>query len=184
MRRHVDTGEKLVRSMGGVLKHVIPMVAFHHERWDGTGYKGLKGEDIPLGARIIAVADTYDAIVTDRAYRRGRTHVQAVKIIRDASGSQFDRASSRCSSNSTKSSRRRAREPARGVATQAAVREAWRDFRARPRSLYGTPRGASAAVSRAPDDCLDAISGSRRSRSRCVPEIRASVRSAGADGAA
>jgi HD-GYP domain-containing protein (c-di-GMP phosphodiesterase class II) len=71
MKRHVDTGEALVRSMGGILKHVIPMVAFHHERWDGTGYKGLKGEDIPMGARIIAVVDTYDAIVTDRAYRRG-----------------------------------------------------------------------------------------------------------------
>jgi putative nucleotidyltransferase with HDIG domain len=90
MRRHVDVGEHMVRSMGGILRHVIPMVAFHHERWDGTGYKGLKGEDIPLGARIIAVADTYDAIVTDRAYRKGRTATQALKIIREASGSQFD----------------------------------------------------------------------------------------------
>jgi putative nucleotidyltransferase with HDIG domain len=90
MRRHVDVGERMVRSMGGILKHVIPMVAYHHERWDGTGYKGLKGEDIPIGARIIAVADTYDAIVTDRAYRKGRRPAQAMKVIRDASGSQFD----------------------------------------------------------------------------------------------
>ncbi len=90
VRRHVDAGERMVRSMGGILKHVIPMVAYHHERWDGTGYKGLKGEEIPLGARIIAVADTYDAIVMDRAYRKGRTPRQAVKIIREASGSQFD----------------------------------------------------------------------------------------------
>ena len=66
------------------------MVAFHHERWDGKGYKGLKGESIPLGARIIAVADTYDAIVIDRAYRKGRTHDQAVKIIEQESGRQFD----------------------------------------------------------------------------------------------
>jgi putative nucleotidyltransferase with HDIG domain len=90
MRRHVDIGERMVRSMGGILRQVIPMVAYHHERWDGTGYKGLQGEEIPIGARIIAVADTYDAIVTDRAYRRGRTPTQAMKILRDASGSQFD----------------------------------------------------------------------------------------------
>jgi putative nucleotidyltransferase with HDIG domain len=90
MRLHVDRGENLVRSMGGILKHVIPMVAYHHERWDGTGYKGLKGEEIPIGARIIAVADTYDAIVTDRAYRKGRTPRQALRILADASGTQFD----------------------------------------------------------------------------------------------
>jgi putative nucleotidyltransferase with HDIG domain len=90
MRRHVDTGERMVRSMGGILRHVIPMIAYHHERWDGTGYKGLVGEAIPLGARIIAVADTYDAIVTDRAYRKGRTPEQAMRILEEASGTQFD----------------------------------------------------------------------------------------------
>ena len=76
--------------MGGILKHVIPMVAFHHERWDGKGYKGLRAEEIPIGARIIAVADTYDAIVIDRAYRKGRTHEQAVRIIAQEAGRQFD----------------------------------------------------------------------------------------------
>jgi putative nucleotidyltransferase with HDIG domain len=90
MRSHVDRGEALVRGMGGILRHVLPMIAFHHERWDGRGYKGLAGEDIPLGARIIAVADTYDAIVTDRAYRRSRSHAQAIEIIRAESGRQFD----------------------------------------------------------------------------------------------
>jgi len=90
MKRHVDAGETLVRSMGGILKHVIPMVAFHHERWDGGGYRGLRGAEIPLGARIIAVADTYDAIVIDRAYRKGRTHHQALRILREESGRQFD----------------------------------------------------------------------------------------------
>ena len=90
MKGHVEKGEVMVRSMGGILKHVIPMVAFHHERWDGKGYKGLCGADIPLGARIIAVADTYDAIVIDRAYRKGRTHEQAVRIIAQESGRQFD----------------------------------------------------------------------------------------------
>ena len=75
---------------GGILRHVVPMIAFHHERWDGTGYKGLAGEAIPLGARVIAIADTYDAIVNDRSYRRGRTHAQALVIIREESGRQFD----------------------------------------------------------------------------------------------
>jgi HD-GYP domain-containing protein (c-di-GMP phosphodiesterase class II) len=90
MQRHVDKGEELIRSVGGILKHVIPMVAFHHERWDGTGYKGLRGEEIPLGARIIAVADTYDAIVTNRAYRPGRSHEEAIAIIQAESGKQLD----------------------------------------------------------------------------------------------
>ena len=92
MQRHVDHGEELVRSMGGILKHVLPMVAYHHERWDGTGYKGLRGPEIPLGARIIAVADTYDAIVTDRPYRQGRSHAEALRIVAEESGRQFDPA--------------------------------------------------------------------------------------------
>ena len=90
MKSHVERGERMVRSMGGILKHVIPMVAYHHERWDGTGYKGVRGEQIPLGARIIAVADTYDAIVMDRSYREGRTHEQAIAIIAAERGRQFD----------------------------------------------------------------------------------------------
>jgi putative nucleotidyltransferase with HDIG domain len=90
MKQHVDKGERLVRSVGGILKHVIPMVAYHHERWDGTGYKGLVGENIPIGARIIAVADTYDAIVTDRAYRQGRSHDEALAVIQSEAGKQFD----------------------------------------------------------------------------------------------
>jgi len=92
MRLHVDSGVRLVRTMGGILRHVIPMVAFHHERWDGSGYKGLVGDDIPLGARIIAVADTYDAIVSHRNYRQGRTAAEAVQVIREESGRQFDPA--------------------------------------------------------------------------------------------
>ena len=67
MQQHVDKGELLIRSVGGILKHVIPMIAYHHERWDGSGYRGLVGENIPLGARVIAVADTYgtDAFLRD-----------------------------------------------------------------------------------------------------------------------
>lgn len=90
MRRHVDHGVDLLERVGGLLEHVVPIVLYHHERWDGRGYKGLKGEEIPLGARIIAVADTYDAIVDDRPYRRGRSHEQAIEILRAESGTQFD----------------------------------------------------------------------------------------------
>ena len=90
MQRHVDSGERMVRSMGAVLKHVIPIVAYHHERWDGLGYKGLAGEQIPIGARIVAVADTYDAIVSDRPYRRGRSAAEAVRIIQEGRGLHFD----------------------------------------------------------------------------------------------
>ena len=63
----------------------------HHERWDGRGYPlGLKGNDVPLIARIIAVADTYDAMTSDRAYRRALPHEVAVDEIERCSGTQFD----------------------------------------------------------------------------------------------
>ncbi len=62
----------------------------HHERCDGKGYPdGLKGEDIPLAARIVSLADAYDAIVSDRPYRKARTHEQALSIIIQESGRQF-----------------------------------------------------------------------------------------------
>jgi len=90
MAKPLAPGEQIMRSVGGILRHVIPMVASHRERWDGTGYKGLKGEQIPIGARIISVADAYDALVTDRPYRKGRSHNEAVQLVREASGTQFD----------------------------------------------------------------------------------------------
>jgi response regulator RpfG family c-di-GMP phosphodiesterase len=73
------------------LHPLIPGVHLHHERWDGRGYPiGLKGNDVPLIARIIAVADTYDAMTSDRAYRRALPHEVAVAEIERCSGSQFD----------------------------------------------------------------------------------------------
>jgi hypothetical protein len=63
----------------------------HHERWDGKGYpRGLTGDAIPLSARIVAVADTYDAITTDRVYRAALPHDEAMRRILEASGTQFD----------------------------------------------------------------------------------------------
>ncbi|HLK35413.1 MAG TPA: HD domain-containing phosphohydrolase [Polyangiaceae bacterium] len=73
------------------LHPLIPGVHLHHERWDGRGYPlGLKGNDVPLIARIISVADTYDAMTSDRAYRRALPHEVAVGEIERCSGSQFD----------------------------------------------------------------------------------------------
>ena len=70
---------------------VVPLVFHHQERWDGTGYpQQLRGEDIPLGARIIAAADAYHAIRSDRPYRSGRTHREAMRELRRCSGEQFD----------------------------------------------------------------------------------------------
>lgn len=64
---------------------------YHHEKWDGTGYpKGLKGEEIPLSARIVALADVYDALISKRIYKKPYTHEQVVKIINKSKGKQFD----------------------------------------------------------------------------------------------
>ncbi len=70
---------------------VLPGVKYHHERWDGTGYpEGLKGEEIPLQARILAVADVYDAVTSNRSYRAAWDHVRAVEMIRNNVGVHFD----------------------------------------------------------------------------------------------
>ena len=80
-----------------ILKHIIQLkdalqgITYHQETYDGSGYpEGLKGKEIPLQARIIAVADTYDSITSSRAYRIRNTHVSALKEIERVSGSQLD----------------------------------------------------------------------------------------------
>ena len=63
----------------------------HHEKWDGTGYPmGLKGDDIPLQGRIMAIVDVYDALTSDRTYRKKIPHAEAVKQIKNSSGTLFD----------------------------------------------------------------------------------------------
>ncbi len=70
---------------------VVPVVRSHHEWWNGTGYPdGLKGSDIPIGARILTGVDCFDALVSDRPYRKGRSGTQALDMIRNLSGKQFD----------------------------------------------------------------------------------------------
>ncbi|MBC8515442.1 HD domain-containing protein [bacterium] len=90
MKEHPDLGVKALHHLSE-LKEIVEMVAHHHERFDGRGYpQGLKGEEIPLGARIISVVDTFDAITTDRPYRKKRTEEEAIGILQENGGSQFD----------------------------------------------------------------------------------------------
>jgi HD-GYP domain-containing protein (c-di-GMP phosphodiesterase class II) len=73
------------------MREAVPIVLHHHERFDGTGYPhGLRGEEIPLGARIVAVADAYHAMVHERPYKSALTHAQALTELRRHASTQFD----------------------------------------------------------------------------------------------
>jgi putative nucleotidyltransferase with HDIG domain len=90
MRHHPDVGYQMVRDVP-FLDRAAEIIRSHHERFDGAGYpRSLKGEDIPLGARIFAVVDAYDAMTSDRPYRLALLHEDALKEIRQQAGSQFD----------------------------------------------------------------------------------------------
>ena len=74
-----------------ILRPAINIPYFHHEKWDGTGYpRGMKGEQIPLPARIFTLVDVYDAMISDRPYRKARSKGEAVQYIHDESGRHFD----------------------------------------------------------------------------------------------
>ncbi len=73
------------------MQELVAIVRSHHERWDGTGYPdGLAGEAIPLGSRIIAVVDAFDAITTDRPYQKARSTQFALEELQSCAGTQFD----------------------------------------------------------------------------------------------
>jgi putative nucleotidyltransferase with HDIG domain len=92
MERHPVVGWEILRDVT-FLGEAKTVVRSHHERWDGKGYPdGLAGEDIPLAARVFAVADTLDALTTDRPYRPGRSFAESRDIFTSASGTQFDPA--------------------------------------------------------------------------------------------
>jgi cyclic di-GMP phosphodiesterase len=90
MRRHPEIGRQLVEKIP-FFRGAVPIVHHHHERWDGTGYPlGLRAEAIPLGARIFAVADAFDAMTFDRPYSRAISFEAARKVIQNYAGSHFD----------------------------------------------------------------------------------------------
>ena len=94
MEKHADRGRRILQgSSSEVVQLAAEIAASHHERWDGTGYpSGLKGEAIPLGGRIVAVADVFDALVSDRPYKKAWTVEAAANFLRENAGTHFDPA--------------------------------------------------------------------------------------------
>ena len=96
IKTHSDIGAKIIESMkleGNelYLRHCREICRYHHERWDGNGYPDrLSGEGIPLAARIVAIVDVYDALVSSRCYKKSMPHGEALNIIKDNRGGQFD----------------------------------------------------------------------------------------------
>ena len=90
VKQHPQIGAEIVRTVHA-LKGAIPLILYHHERYNGSGYlKGLKGEEIPIGARIIGIADVYHALRSDRPYRKAYSKEKALEIIKKGAGNQFD----------------------------------------------------------------------------------------------
>ena len=96
-KKHAEIGAlallegKLLDEQTGLFELAIEVAYYHHEKWDGTGYpKGLKGEEIPISARIMAVIDVYDTLTSDRCYRNAYSHDEAMEIINKEAGKSFD----------------------------------------------------------------------------------------------
>ena len=97
MKTHVTIGVDAIKRIIGntkehdFLRHALLIAGTHHEKWDGSGYPvGLKGENIPLEGRLMAVVDVYDALISERPYKKAFTHEEANKIIVDGAGKHFD----------------------------------------------------------------------------------------------
>jgi putative nucleotidyltransferase with HDIG domain len=92
IKKHPELGAEIVK-VSGALDHVIPGILYHHERFDGSGYPvGLKRGEIPLVARLLGLADCFDAMTTDRVHRPGMSHSEAIALIEKSSGTLFDPA--------------------------------------------------------------------------------------------
>jgi len=97
MKTHSQEGERIIQQIiartgeGMFLRHAKFFAGYHHEQWNGNGYhRGLKGTEIPLQGRIMAIADVYDAITSERPYKKAFPHEEAVRIITEESGKRFD----------------------------------------------------------------------------------------------
>jgi len=90
MQQHVAKGVAMLEPVGGSLRRVIPIVLSHHDKFDGSGYHPNRGDEIPLEARIISVADVYDSLTSDRPYRKAMSPFEAKEIIVKGSGTDFD----------------------------------------------------------------------------------------------
>jgi putative two-component system response regulator len=90
IKQHPEYGARIIQPMR-FASEVGPIIRYHHERWDGQGYpQGLCGEEIPIGARIVAVVDAYDAMMTDRPYRRSLGLAESLRRLQEGQGTQWD----------------------------------------------------------------------------------------------
>lgn len=92
MRQHTTIGAKIIgEHRSSMLRLAVKIALYHHEKWDGSGYPhGLKGEEIPLEARIISIVDVFDALTSVRPYKKAWSVEDAVELINEGSGSHFD----------------------------------------------------------------------------------------------
>lgn len=90
IKNHPQIAVDVIAPVGGKVLEILPLILGHHEKWDGSGYHSQVGENIPIGARIIAVADVYDALISDRPYRKALPPFQAKKEIMDNVNKHFD----------------------------------------------------------------------------------------------
>jgi putative nucleotidyltransferase with HDIG domain len=90
MKKHVQKSASMLEPAGGALRRIIPIILAHHDKFDGSGYNPKTGEEIPLEARVIAVADVYDSLTSDRPYRKAMSPFEAKAIIAKGSGTEFD----------------------------------------------------------------------------------------------
>ncbi|MBN1353507.1 MAG: HD domain-containing protein, partial [Candidatus Omnitrophica bacterium] len=90
VKKHPILSTKIIKRIP-LAQKLIPIIKYHHENYDGTGYpSGLKGSRIPIGARILAIADVYDALTSRRAYREAYSHNKAIEIMKKDCGKKFD----------------------------------------------------------------------------------------------
>src|SRR5260370_1184692 len=92
VKKHVAKGGEILQPVGGALSRILPIILAHHDKFDGSGYNPTRGDDIPLESRIITVADVYDALTSDRPYRKSITPFDAKELITKGAGTDFDPA--------------------------------------------------------------------------------------------
>jgi putative nucleotidyltransferase with HDIG domain len=90
VKEHADKGADLLEPVGGPLSRIIPIILAHHDKFDGSGYHPKHGTEIPLEARIVAIADVYDALTSDRPYRKAMSPLDAKETIVKGKGTEFD----------------------------------------------------------------------------------------------
>ncbi|MCJ7685449.1 MAG: HD-GYP domain-containing protein [Desulfobacteraceae bacterium] len=90
IKKHVEKGGQMLYPVGGPLNRIIPIIIAHHDKYDGSGYHPTDGEDIPLEARVISVADAFDSLTSDRPYRKAISPFEAKEVIAKGSGKEFD----------------------------------------------------------------------------------------------